>query len=295
VGFFAPPALPVRGIHFPARRVPPATLRRLAPTSEDRSCRRGLHRDGSAVPRRGVPPPLRSAFAVSHDPGGLLLPGPCGVFRPLTPMRFGAPSPRFVPDRVDPKVAVSWRGGRAFGTRRSRLVPCGRRTRPKPRHRPRMEPPLQPLTRPLRRPDPLLCSPRRSSARHPVAQMSVCWPHASRPLRPGCPVRLVPSASPRQQAASTLTVWPHSRGCHPRTVPVNPSRVTAVGDRSRRERTITSRANAFCSDSPALPTGASLDAPVIHVCRLLPPSSDLPRPGGRVGSSSGGCRPRGLV
>jgi len=95
VGFFAPPALPVRGIHFPARRVPPAASRRLAPPVGDRSCRRGSHRDGSTVPRRGVPPPLRSASVVSHDHGGLFLPGPCGVFRPLTPMRFRAPSPRF--------------------------------------------------------------------------------------------------------------------------------------------------------------------------------------------------------
>jgi hypothetical protein len=108
------------------------------------------------VPRRGVPPPLRSASAVSHDLDGLLLPGPGGVFRPLTPMRFWAPLPRSNPDRVDPRAAVSGCGGRAFGTRRSRLVPCGRRTRPKPRHRPRLEPPLRSLARPLRRPDPLL-------------------------------------------------------------------------------------------------------------------------------------------
>jgi hypothetical protein len=42
----------------------------------------------TAVPRRGVPTPLRSASAVSHDPGGLLLLGPGGVFHPLTPLGF---------------------------------------------------------------------------------------------------------------------------------------------------------------------------------------------------------------
>jgi hypothetical protein len=45
---------------------------------------------GPAVPRRGLPHPLRSASAVSHDPGGLLLLGPGGVFRPLTPLGFGS-------------------------------------------------------------------------------------------------------------------------------------------------------------------------------------------------------------
>lgn len=247
------------------------------------------------MPRRGVPPPLRSAFAVSHDLDGLLLPGPGGVFRPLTPMRSGVPFPRFVPFHVDPRVAVSRRGGRAFGTRRSRLAPCGRRTRPKPHHRPRMEPPLRSLSRPLRRPDPLLRSLRRSSARHPVTRMSVCRPHASRSLRPGCPVRLVPSSSPRQQAATTRSAQPRYRGCLPRTVPVYLPRVTAAGDRSRRERTAAARANAFRFDSPALPTAAPLGATDRS---RLPASPAVFRPSpprGARGSSSGGCWPRGLV
>jgi hypothetical protein len=43
------------------------------------------------VPRRGLPPPLRSVFAVFHDLDGLLLPGPCDVFQPLTFLGFGSP------------------------------------------------------------------------------------------------------------------------------------------------------------------------------------------------------------
>jgi len=46
-----------------------------------------------ASPRRGLPHPLRSAFAVSHDPDGLSLSMPCGVFQPLTPMGFVSPAP----------------------------------------------------------------------------------------------------------------------------------------------------------------------------------------------------------
>jgi hypothetical protein len=49
-----------------------------ARSTRERSARR--------APRRGVPRPLRSAYAVSHDLDGLLLSGPCGVFRPHTPM-----------------------------------------------------------------------------------------------------------------------------------------------------------------------------------------------------------------
>jgi hypothetical protein len=261
----------------------------------DRSYRRGSRRDGSTVPRRGVPPPLRSASAVSHDLDGLLLPEPGGVFRPLTPMGSEVPAPRSPPRPADPRVVVSRHGGRAFCTRRSRSAPCGRRSRPEPRHLPRLEPPLRPLARPLRCPDPLMRSPRRPSARHPVARMSVCRPSAPRLRRSGCPARPIRSASPRQRAAATRSVRPRSRGCHPRTVPVYRPRVTAADDRSRRERTATARANARRSDPPALPTLPPLGGPAVHDYRLLPPSSHRLRPGGRVGCSSGGCRPRGLV
>jgi hypothetical protein len=59
----------------------------------------GFRPDVPTTPRRGVPRPLRSAFAVSHDLDGLLLLEPCGVFRSHTPMRFRFPSPRGRPVR----------------------------------------------------------------------------------------------------------------------------------------------------------------------------------------------------
>jgi hypothetical protein len=54
---------------------------------------------GSTAPRHGGPAPLRSAYAVSHDLDGLLLLGPCGVFRPLTPLGFGSRLPAASPGR----------------------------------------------------------------------------------------------------------------------------------------------------------------------------------------------------
>jgi hypothetical protein len=87
VGFVAPSALPTRGIHFPVRRVPPGSAggshRRSAPVVPARLALRW-----TAAPRRGVPLPLRSVYAVFHDLDGLLLLGLCGVFQPLTPMGF---------------------------------------------------------------------------------------------------------------------------------------------------------------------------------------------------------------
>ena len=108
-------ALPVRGIHFPARPSFP-----------------GSHPVAPAPPRRGLPHPLRSASVVSHDPGGLLLPEPCGVFQPLTPVRFvsrlpcsedqggGAPSTR------PPVTATAGRvhQGGPFGARQSAEAGC---------------------------------------------------------------------------------------------------------------------------------------------------------------------------
>jgi hypothetical protein len=42
------------------------------------------------TPRRGVPRPLRAAFAVFHDLDGLRLCTPCDLFQPLTPMGLGS-------------------------------------------------------------------------------------------------------------------------------------------------------------------------------------------------------------
>jgi hypothetical protein len=45
------------------------------------------------TPRRGVPCPLRAAFAVFHDLDGLRLRSPCDLFQPLTPMGLGSRLP----------------------------------------------------------------------------------------------------------------------------------------------------------------------------------------------------------
>ena len=54
---------------------------------------RGSYRTGSCqldqVPRRGIPPPLRSAFVVSRDLGGLPLSGPSDMFQKVTLVGFG--------------------------------------------------------------------------------------------------------------------------------------------------------------------------------------------------------------
>jgi len=74
--FLAPTTHPTRGIHFP-------TLR----------CSSGSRRAPGAASRHGVPPPLRSVSAVSHDPDGFPLLGSCGLFHPHTPLGFLLPVP----------------------------------------------------------------------------------------------------------------------------------------------------------------------------------------------------------
>jgi len=67
--------------------------------------RRGLLRAAHTSPRRGVPRPLRSAFAVSHDLDGLIPPGLRDLFQPHTPMGFGVPVPRRSP-RIAPRTSL---------------------------------------------------------------------------------------------------------------------------------------------------------------------------------------------
>jgi hypothetical protein len=69
---------------------PSAALERGAlgpPCSRRRRRWAGISKD--PAPRRGIPLPLRSAFAVSHDLGGLLLSAPSDVFQSVTLMEFG--------------------------------------------------------------------------------------------------------------------------------------------------------------------------------------------------------------
>jgi hypothetical protein len=109
LALFAPAALPARRIHFPARPSPavpsrPGDPSRAAPPRQPKLSRRAVRsgpcrsiRAFPAGPRRGIPLPLRSAFAVFYDPGGLLLSEPCDVFRSLTPLGLFFPVPRGVP------------------------------------------------------------------------------------------------------------------------------------------------------------------------------------------------------
>jgi hypothetical protein len=96
VGSAAPPTLPARGIHFPAR-----------PSSS------GSHRLRPAPPRRGLPHPLWSAFAVSHDLDGLPLLEPGDLFQPLTPMGFGLPAPHHPTRRSRPEDPIPSRRRRS--------------------------------------------------------------------------------------------------------------------------------------------------------------------------------------
>lgn len=70
------------GTEFSRSRSSPAP--RSSPERNVRACT-----SMDLAPRRGFPHPLWSAFAVSHDPGGLLLSEPSGVFQPVTLVEFG--------------------------------------------------------------------------------------------------------------------------------------------------------------------------------------------------------------
>jgi len=71
--------------------------------------RSGLLRDAHASPRRGLPHPLRSVSAVFHDLDGLLPPGPCDLFQPLTPMGLVFPAPLLPGAPADPRAAAKHR------------------------------------------------------------------------------------------------------------------------------------------------------------------------------------------
>jgi hypothetical protein len=62
-------------------------------------------------PRRGLPHPLRSAFAVSHDLDGLRLCSPCDLFQPLTPLGLGSRLPAPCPSTLATWTSPSGRRG----------------------------------------------------------------------------------------------------------------------------------------------------------------------------------------
>ncbi len=108
---------------------PPGEAR---PTLRDGCSRRprrpGSLRSAHTSPRRGVPRPLRSASAVSHDLDGLLPPGPGDLFQPLTPMGFVLPAPLLHRAFDVPKTAAA---RRAAALRRASPSRCLHRPAPR--------------------------------------------------------------------------------------------------------------------------------------------------------------------
>jgi hypothetical protein len=137
LGFFAPPTLQTRGIHIPAQLI-------------CLSSRRGRQ----AAPRRGVPHPLCSASAVSHNCDGLLLLESCGLFQPLTPLGFALPALRSLSVPADPRAVQLERGGWVVVQRTpGSAPPTTRANGPSPRnHRSRRPKAMGPATVPRVRP-----------------------------------------------------------------------------------------------------------------------------------------------
>jgi hypothetical protein len=239
VRFVASSTRPARGIHFPANR-----------------SHAGFHRPVPTSPRRGLPTPLRSAFAVSHDLDGLLLLEPCGVFHPLTPLRFAFPAPRFMARIRRPEDRFPRTRGTGSSTEGSRLA----RGAGAPKRPFAVSPPLRSPKRTVRLRLPSACACR--SIQHPPACAG------ARPVP--SPGRVAPSRSPCWQASTARTAKPRYRGCLSRGCTTLPQRVTAAGGRSRREQTL--------AGLSALTTGSPLEVPAARVCRLsLRCSASIPR------------------
>lgn len=238
--FATPWALPVRGVHFPAW-----------PSRPD------FHRFVPTRPRRGFPHPLRSAFVVSHDPDGLLLLEPCGVFRPLTPVRFGFPAPRVnCPVRFARRLPLP-NSGDGYGPKDFRLASALKSPKRPAAARPSLRSPKRTVR--LRLPLAFASHPNRLPTR-------LREPSSGHLARPGCPVRTVATANRRDLGAR-----PHCRGClsRPFQPPTSVSHrrwLVSVGNRPLRARlrfrlvhlTMTgsvAAAGFSASGSPPLPEG----------------------------------------
>jgi hypothetical protein len=238
----------------------------------------------SADPRRGGPAPLRSASVVFHDPGGFLLLGPCGVFRPLTPLGFGSRLPAASSARSSrrPTFAVlaareahrgacpDRRGGRVL----AREVPGRARDRWSPRR-----PPASRVTAPTSEEAGPAPAPRHDTdrLRVPTAEAvgrldrrsrsittEVVIPPGHRVGEPPRPFGPVPCGG-----CSSRPFRPRHRG-----VPGH--------DRSRRGRVrawATPRGD-LASNPPALPAAPPLDGVAVRGCQLGP-FGPLPIPRGR--------------
>jgi hypothetical protein len=292
-GVCRPFGAPSPGNPSPDPACSPDPCRQLSPPVVGQSCRLGSRLDGSAVPRRGLPPPRRSAFVVSRDLDGLILPGPSDVFRPLTPLRSVAPAPR-------EGARIRRPEGRCLRTRGAGFLyqdlPVGsvraanKAEAPSPSANGTaasaalavapasgsphafVSPPIGP---PPGFPDVrLLTSPVRSVL--------------SRLPRPFRPVRAAATAScPDPCGLTPLQGLPSShcpdlpatcyRGRRP--VPPGTNRIS-----STRERALSFDPSAWTAVAP-------LGVPVAHVCRLRPPPSIVIAPEGESGGRPAGAGP----
>ena len=150
----------------------------------------GLLRTAYTSPRRGIPLPRGSACAVSHDLDGLIPPGLCDLFQPLTSMGFGVPAPLGIP-RIAPRCPSTGGGGSS-----SRLPGYGASSSPV--HAPRCTAETAHLLAPGVTPMPRRRSQHRG-ARSGSGPLSV---HVSQRLRPAGDVRTPEGVRPCLRRAS---------------------------------------------------------------------------------------------
>lgn len=265
-GLRSPPALPVRGVYFPARCVPPAPSSACAAVDSGRP----VPAHAGPVPpclvagfhSRFVPPPpfltTLAAFSsldpvvyFSHThPWGSVLPVPRWIALSAEPEGCAFQA-RGAVDRSEELPVDSERpvhGHEARTGRDGAAASAARAAAPASGSPPR--------------------APRWASIAHPVARMSV-WP-SRRSIRP---VRVSPSRASRAGHRSSKLLQPVHLGPAPGVAFLGPlpairSRVTTVGGRFRQgvDRRA-SRERAAC-DLPALPVGSPLGVRSGHVFRL---------------------------
>jgi hypothetical protein len=217
----------------------------------------------SAVPRRGVPIPLRSACAVSHDLGGFRLLGPGGVFHPLTPLGFCSLLPDACFRSADPKACLPGARpcdayqrcgshelrGRVFAQK----IPGQLRARQLPKQPPELRGHRSPSRR------------RWSGFRLPLTLLNrLRFLTTEAVIRPDAG----PGTSPTEVVVSRATVTANRRGlsAHSRVGVASPARADRVlvsqstaGLAGQRIRTCDLPKETVASNPPALPTQPPLD------------------------------------
>ena len=245
-------------------------MRRLPPKSAAGSHRRStpvvpsrLALRWSAVPRRGVPIPLRSACAVSHGLGGFRLLGPGGVFHPLTPLGFCSLLPDACFRSRGPKTQLP--GARpcdayqrcvSHETRGTSVRSGDFRSTPR-------QTAAETATRTARSPLPLPKEVVR-------LRLPPTFLHRLRILTTEAVIRpdAGPGTSPTEVVVSRATVTANRRGlaAHSRVGVASPARASRVlvsqstaGLAGQRIRTCDLPKETVASNPPALPTGPPLD------------------------------------